>query len=76
MRSRNTLPKKELLKASQEQKKPKLKLLGVSWKRNAISSFQLLLKNQFTKEMLTNYNAKLLLKVLMDLPHLLEKKSF
>jgi hypothetical protein len=76
MMLRNTSMKRELSKDIPMLKHKKLLSLFHSWKRNAISLFQLLLKNQFTKVMLMLFNARLLLKVPTDPQHSLLKKFF
>jgi len=75
MMLRTTSRKRVLLKDIQRQKKLNLRTHSLSWKSNATSFSQLLLRNQFTKETPLILNAKLLSKVLTDHQLLLEKKS-
>jgi len=75
MMPRNGSKKREPLKVIQRQKKLNLRIPFPLWKRKPTSLFQLLLRNQSTKETLIDFNAKLLLKVPTVHQPLLEKKS-
>lgn len=76
MMPKNTSMKKEPLKDIPMLNKSKSSSHSLSQRNHVISQSQLQLKNQFTKVMLKNFNAKLLLKVLTDLLPMLLKKSY